>query len=158
MAKSIPFRTAYGSYNPKDYAYSDDNPSLTMQSFQKECDINEVMRKWEKTGQFPTLEKPSSRYEDISELGDYQSALNTVIAGQNAFDSLDANVRYRFSNDPANFVNFCQDPANADELVALGLAERPVLSESQLKMNNSSSFEEPSKKTASESILDNNLK
>ena len=41
---------------------------------------------------------------------------------QEQFAALDAAVRSRFDNDPAKFLEFTADPANADEMVKMGLA------------------------------------
>lgn len=155
MAKSINFRTAYGKHDSKDYAYVDGLPSLTQQNFKNECDINFIMKRWEKTGELTHVRSNAPSYGDFSNLGDYQSSLNVVLAAQEAFDSLPAVVRNRFSNDPAMFVEFVQDPSNADAIVELGLAApRPVLDESRTEMGSSNIGEEISQKTASKSVSD----
>lgn len=38
--------------------------------------------------------------------------------------ALPAQVRAKFSNDAAEFLDFVQNPKNADELVAMGLATK----------------------------------
>lgn len=52
----------------------------------------------------------------------YHEAKNLIINAENQFNSLDAAVRIKFENDPAQFLSFVEDPKNAQELVKLGLA------------------------------------
>ena len=61
----------------------------------------------------------------FSAVPDFQEALNIVNEANALFGSLSSDVRKRFDNDPAKFLEFCNDPANGDELVSLGLRERP---------------------------------
>ena len=95
-------------------------PSRTKQSFRDECDINNILRKFNVTGQLP-VGSVQPQYGDFSGVTDYQSALNAVMAAQDSFLALPAKVRSRFANDPALFVEFASDEANKDEMRALGL-------------------------------------
>lgn len=99
--------------------------SMTKQSFKEECDINTLVRQFGITGQIPTdVRQP--QYGDFTAVTDYQTALNAVIAAQESFAAMPADVRRRFANDPALFVEFCSDPANRDEAIKLGLIEKPL--------------------------------
>lgn len=95
-------------------------PTRTQQSFRDECDINNILRKFNVTGQLP-VGSVQPQYGDFSGITDYQSALNAVMAAQDSFLQLPAKVRAKFGNDPAVFVEFASDEANKDELKALGL-------------------------------------
>jgi len=95
-------------------------PSLTKQSFRDECDINNILRKFNVTGELP-VGSFQPQYGDFSGITDYQSALNAVMAAQDSFLALPAKVRAKFDNDPALFVEFASDEANKDEMKALGL-------------------------------------
>ena len=96
------------------------SPSRTKQSFRDECDINNILRKFNVTGQLP-VGSVQPEYGDFSGVTDYQSALNAVMAAQDSFFALPAKIRSRFDNDPALFVEFASDEANKDEMKALGL-------------------------------------
>lgn len=98
------------------------DPSLAQQQFRDECDINVILERFNVTGQLPVVPL-SPEFGDFTGISDYQSALNSVLDAQEAFDSLPARVRERFANDPAAFVDFCLDEANRPELKALGLLE-----------------------------------
>lgn len=98
--------------------------SMARQDFAEECDINVLMSKYQKTGLLPSLNRGSPMYGDYSDVPDYMTALNTVRDANEAFAALPATVRRRFENDPAQFVAFATDSANADELVKMGLATK----------------------------------
>lgn len=98
-----------------------EDPSLTQQQFKEECDINNIMKKYQQTGQFLHLTGKQGVYSDFSELTDYQSMLHKVFNAQEAFQSLPAQVRARFQNDPGQLINFIQDKNNYDEALSLGL-------------------------------------
>ncbi|QGH72843.1 MAG: scaffold protein [Microviridae sp. ctjyu33] len=106
------------------------SPSLTRQEFKKECDINQIMKKFKKVMGVDYLSKFNSltggQFGDFSEVSDYQTALNVVKQSEAMFMALPAIVRKRFDNDTAKFLDFCHDPKNADEMVTLGLREKPV--------------------------------
>lgn len=125
VALASRFRSAYDGQSA-DYSLSatqaDFGPSLAHQSFLDECDINRIVRQWDQTGLFSSRPDREPVYFDASEVPDFQSSLNQVIAAQAAFDALPAQVRKRFSNNPAEFVAFAADPANGEEMVRLGLA------------------------------------
>jgi len=101
-------------------------PSLTKQSFRDECDINNILRQFNVTGQLPAG-SVQPQYGDFSGITDYQSALNAVMAAQDSFLQLPAKVRAKFDNDPALFVEFASDEANKDEMKALGLLSQETV-------------------------------
>jgi len=103
-------------------------PSMTKQSFVAECDIKNILKNYQMTGQIAHMSANAAQgaYRDLPEPTDYQEALNTVIRGEAAFASLPSGIRSRFENDPEKFLIFCADPANQDEMIKLGLAKRIV--------------------------------
>lgn len=52
---------------------------------------------------------------------DYQSALNIVLAAQDSFDLLPANIRLEFNHDPELFLKAVDDPNQRARLVDLGV-------------------------------------
>lgn len=116
------------------------DPSRTKQSFKDECDINKIMKRFKKVQGVEYLEQyrgyVGGNYGDFSQVVDYRSALDQVRRAQDVFGALPAAVRRRFGNDAAEFLDFVSNPANKDELVAMGLAEpkvqpKPVVAEQQ---------------------------
>lgn len=97
--------------------------SRAKQSFKDECNINNILAKYNKTGIVTHISDRVPHYQNLPGETSYHDMMNTVVEAQEAFQSLDAKVRQRFHNDPAEMLKFVSDPANADELIELGLAQ-----------------------------------
>jgi len=102
-----------------------EDASLAQQHFKDECDINNILRQFNITGMLPQ-QAVSPRYGDFTGVSDYHTALNQVIAAEDEFMSLPATLRARFENDPANLINFLDNPENKDEAIKLGLVNKPA--------------------------------
>lgn len=96
-------------------------PTLTKQNHKKECDINHIMKKYQKTGTLDHVSTHSSEYGFASSI-QFHDAANLVIKATDMFDALPSSLRKRFNHDPAQFLDFVQDPANESEMIKLGLA------------------------------------
>jgi phage internal scaffolding protein len=94
--------------------------TLTQQQFGAECNINNIMEKFGLTGLLPQTPLTPT-YGDFSGVYDYHTAANAIIAAQEQFDALPANLRSRFDNDPANLIDFIADESNRSEAEKLGL-------------------------------------
>lgn len=119
----VPFRTAYGQKLRVAIATGD---GLTEQNHKDETDINNIVRKYNKTGLIDHLNQFEKQYGDMTGY-DYQDAMNTVAAANTMFEGLPSSIRNQFDNDPAKFINFVDDEANADKLVDMGLAKPKVI-------------------------------
>lgn len=100
--------------------------SMTQQHMRNECDINTIMRRWQKTGVINHVNTHAGDYGDYVNAVEYQEALNAVIEADNAFNSLPSSLRKKFDNSPAEFLQFVQNPDNLEEMYDLGLANRPI--------------------------------
>lgn len=100
-----------------------DDPSKAVQASKEECDINNIVRKYLRTGELPGARQAA--YADISEMPNLQDALHMVADAQNAFESLPAEVRRYFDNDPVKLVNFAADKGNLAKARELGLVDPP---------------------------------
>lgn len=94
--------------------------SLARQSEAEGCDINLIMKRFEKTGQLPYIDSEGV-FTDTTVMGDYQDVQNRIAAARAIFDQLPLTVRQRFNHDPAELLDFAADPANTKELQQLGL-------------------------------------
>lgn len=104
--------------------------SRTMQSFKQECDINNILKNYTKTGFLPHINKNQPNYFDVPSNIDYQIALNTIMDAEQRFAALPASVRDQYKNDPGQLIAALQDPAQHDKLRELGvLAPKPVASQ-----------------------------
>lgn len=95
---------------------------LTKQCFSEECDIGSIMARFDKTGLIEHVNKFQGDYGDFTDAQTYQDSLNQVMAAEDMFMSLPANVRAKFENDPGQFLDFVGNPDNLSEMVDLGLA------------------------------------
>lgn len=123
VSKNSHFKTNYSSKTDVTVDCSVE-PSLTKQEFKDECDINTIMAKYQFSGQIPNLNERSPQYIDTTG-HDYQLAMNTVSEANSLFQELPSSLRNRFDNDPAQFLDFCSDDKNRDEMHELGLL-KPV--------------------------------
>lgn len=110
-----------------DYPGIDFDPEegLTKQSFKDECDINNIMTRFNATGVVSHVSSIAPEYGDFMSAGDFQSSLNTVIEAQAMFDALPAVLRDRFANDPKQLLAFIADDKNREEAIKLGLVKEP---------------------------------
>jgi len=101
-------------------AISFNRPSKTRQEFKDECDINNILRQYNNTGVITHLNRASPVYEDVTAF-DYQAAMDIVANARSSFDGLPSAIRTRFDNDPAQLLEFVQNPLNRAEAHSLGL-------------------------------------
>jgi len=113
------FRSAY---SPSQRSPLDSpNPSMTEKHHAKACDINNLLATYRKTGLCTHVNTHQGDYSDISNVPTYHEALQQIQAADNAFKTLTAEIRAQFENDPANFLNFVNDPNNREEMGQMGL-------------------------------------
>jgi len=96
--------------------------NLTHQEFKDETDINFLLERFNVTGQL-TVAARAPQYGDFSSSMDFHEAMNQVVAAKSAFADLPAKIRNRFHNDPAEMIDFLNQPENQAEAKALGLVE-----------------------------------
>lgn len=102
--------------------------SLTKQGDKDSCDVNQIMKRYEKTGILPPYTTPGY-FADVSEFGDFHRVTEVVRQTQEIFMQTPAEFRASFDNDVANFVNWATDPVNAAEvkLMIEGAEKAPVV-------------------------------
>jgi phage internal scaffolding protein len=121
-------RTPY-NYDTKqatlDSGLTTPEQTLAKQEFKDECDINNVMLQYARTGELPyTTAKPS--FGDFRNARTYQESMNLIIEAQNSFKELPAMVRAQFNNDPSELIDFLNNPANKDQAIELGLIDGEI--------------------------------
>lgn len=99
-------------------------PSLTKQSFLKDCDYNRIVGRYLETGQLGNpvngnLKQPF--YGDFSQYPDLARSLEIQRDAAELWDRLPASLRLRFGNDPVALMTFVQDEGNREEARKLGL-------------------------------------
>lgn len=92
------------------------------QSFRDECDINNILSKYRKTGSISHLSRYGQTYGDVPAV-DFHTAMSLTVACQQEFDALPASIREEFSNNVAIYLEKLQDPQFKERAIELGLAE-----------------------------------
>jgi len=119
----LPFITAY-SVKPRVQKHFEGD-SLTKQEFKAECDINNILASYNRQMGVDFLAQyqgqVSGRFGDVSQVPDYQEALQTIEAANELFDAMPSKLRSRFENNPEHLLAFLADERNRDEAIQLGL-------------------------------------
>lgn len=100
----------------------------TKQDMKDECDINRIMARFQKTGAVSHVKEYGGQY-GFAPAVTFHESVEIVRKAQEMFDDLPSKLRKKFDNDPEKFLAFVQDEKNADEMLELGLRERPRKSE-----------------------------
>lgn len=99
------------------------DPVLTEQRFKEDSQIENIVKRFEKTGEIPVLANAIKQYGDFTKRLELQSALDTVIRAEEVFNAIPAKIRARFENNPLKFCEFVENPANEAALIEMGLLE-----------------------------------
>lgn len=103
----------------------DPDEGLAQQQFKAECDVNNIMKRYQATGVITHVNGRQPEFGDFSNPVDFQTSLNTVIESQAMFAELPAELRDRFGNDPLQLLEFLADEDNRDEAIKLGIVKAP---------------------------------
>lgn len=102
-------------------------PSLTRQEFADECDINQLMKRYETFGgTINGLPNNSVEpmYIDFAEMPDtLMGYMAFMDEAQNAFMTLPASIRKEFDNNAHAFVDYAANPLNVEQMRIWGLAK-----------------------------------
>lgn len=98
------FKTRYNARVPAEGTINNQD-SLTRQSEYTETTVDYYLKRYSATGLLGDPQRAAeARFEDVSEVMDYQEALNKVIAVKDAFMQLPAEKRREFGDDPNNWI------------------------------------------------------
>jgi len=124
LQASSKFKSAYGPKEKISLSFPE-NSRWTKQSFKDECDVNFIMARYISTGEMPILNQQAPQYLDVTGL-DYQGAMEFIAGANSLFQEMPAEIRNKFENSPAKFLDFCADEKNRPEMAEMGLL-RPDL-------------------------------
>lgn len=100
----------------EDKDYSD---GMTKQSFKDQCDINNILKKAQRTGSLAHVQKyPTAVYAEFDGV-DLLGAFERAERAKQIFADLPSEVRSEFDQDPFAFVKFAADPENIGRLAEL---------------------------------------
>jgi len=97
---------------------------VTEQGHKDECDVNNIIKKYDATGLITHVARFEATYEDVAAL-DFRQALELQKSIQEKFSELPSSIRRRFENDPYKYLAFLENPANEKESVEIGLRAGP---------------------------------
>lgn len=119
LTQPLPFKSAYSEKIRvvKDFP---ENSRWTKQSFKDECDINTIMGRYMRTGEMPMLNVSYPQYMDCTGV-DFEAHMQFIAGAQSMFNDLPSDIRNRFKNDPAAFLDFVSNEKNRPELAEMGL-------------------------------------
>lgn len=103
--------------------------SRTKPEFYKDCNMNNIMAKYRRTGVLGDPIKRAGFYGDFSSGADFAEMMRKTTNAQSAFNELPAFIRSRFQNDPQQLVEFLHDSKNDAEAIELGLKVKPKVAE-----------------------------
>lgn len=96
------------------------DPHMTEQAHKDTCDINRILKDYQKTGFIEHSKKHEGQYDDVSSM-DFESAMNTVANVKSMFEGLPSTYRSQFGNNPSNFLEFVQNPDNHAQMQQMGI-------------------------------------
>lgn len=106
------------------YVPDPDEPCLVQQHHKEECDINTIVERFGLAGTVPeNFRMPLSG--DFTGISDFHQAANLVVAAEEAFMQLPAELRKEFNHDPARLMAFLDDDKNRSKAEELGLVAKP---------------------------------
>ncbi len=140
------------SSDPRPTLACDPEEGQAQQHFKAECDINNILKKYIKTGMITHVRENTGRFVDVSETGTYHEAVQRVRDTQKFFLGLPVSVRQKFDNDTSLFLDFILDPENESEIRLMGLdplledeevVEPPVVAPKEPVPDDVAGFEQP---------------
>ena len=117
-------RTAY-NYDYVNPGTPSLEPSLTEQHHKDACDINLIMRKYQRTGMIDHVSEYAGHY-GLLDGQTFQEKQQAVAQAISMFEDLPSSARDYFDNDPAKFLDFAvtiDDETDRSVLVSAGLLE-----------------------------------
>ena len=90
------------------------------QSQKCHTDLSKILDPARKNQLLRHVSKFEGTYDDIP-VQSYQEAMGIVAQAKTMFEELPSHIRSRFGGDPKQFLEFVQNPANAQEMKKLGM-------------------------------------
>ena len=103
---SVKISSRFDTHPPRTYAFQTTGESMTQQQFKAECDVNDILAKYKRTGMLSHIQKHQGNFGDFSSVEDYQTSLGKLMQAQQSFESLPSELRAKFENDPAQLISF----------------------------------------------------
>ncbi len=115
-------RSAYGPKTRQQITFP--GQGRTKQSHKKECDINNIMARFQKTGTVDFVNTQKPQFGDATGI-EFQTAMETVAKAEEMFAELPSKIRERFNNNAQELLVFLENEENRTEAAFLGLLKEP---------------------------------
>ena len=112
------FYTAFD--RPPRVPFECTDESRTVQDFAKDCDINNIVKRAQRTGTIPVLQQGDLVF-GVAPNESLQDTMNRYNEIREHFEGLPSELRLKFGNDPMSFAEYMADEANWAEARKLGL-------------------------------------
>lgn len=96
---------------------------LTQQSDKEKSNINNMLKKYIRTGVISRVKNFEAKYGDVTGI-DFRQAMELIVGARESFYELPSDVRKRFDNNPEKLLTFMEDPNNREEAIRLGLIHK----------------------------------
>ena len=96
---------------------------FTEQHHKLECDVNNIIKKYDRTGLINHISQIEAKYGDLTGL-EFQKMQNIVAGAKSMFNELPVEVRKEFDNDPQKLITFMENPENRERAIELGLIDK----------------------------------
>lgn len=103
------FRSAYSPAVSVTLETPDE--TMTKQAFKDECDINNIVNKYQKTGIVTHVQQRQPSY-GYAPSADFQTAVNLVHQQREQFAHLPSEIRAKFDNDPLKLLEYVETNGN----------------------------------------------
>lgn len=98
-------RTFWKKYHATRKNLDGTNKYITEQSGKDQCDINKIIAKYPQRVIASKLAYDESNFQDVTGM-DFQNSLNLIKNVESSFMRLDPEIRSKFKNDPAEYLDF----------------------------------------------------
>lgn len=102
---------------------TNNEPSLTQQSDQKQTDIHYIMKQFERTGVLQHSSQYEGQYGNFADMPNYTLAHQLIAEAKTMFETVPASIRALHNNDPSQFVSWMQNPENRDQMLKQGFTD-----------------------------------
>lgn len=94
----------------------------TEQGHKKECDVNEIIKKYDRTGLISHISRIEAKFGDLTG-ADFKTMQDKVANAMSMFEELPAHIKNRFEQSPAKLLEFMEHKENREEAIKLGLID-----------------------------------
>lgn len=120
----ITIRSAYTKRQPSKTNIKDFGESLAVQEQKESTDINNILKRFDKTGLIDHVNQNEAQYGEFAQY-DLHHHMNTVAKIQSTFNELPATVKKQFNNSPQEWIEHLANPQNVEDMKD-GVIDNPV--------------------------------